>query len=428
MIKFYFHPSPNPAKVALFLEESGLPYELMPVDTRKGEQHQPAFRAINPNGKTPAIVDGDVTVFDSNAILIYLAEKTGKFLPAQTPAARGEFLSWMMFVASGIGPFSGQAVHFKHFAPKGLDYAINRYDFEANRHYAIIDAQLAKHGGLGMGARGAVRSGRRSLGEVSQPETVAGRNQRPPGRAARRGPEGKACVQDRYGRRREAAYVSAERPPRRLRPRRPAPQQARAGRSAQACSLEPNDGIVERAEEIRSVARRESLGAAGRIAGGAQMVHQVSCGERHADRRVGETPAGRRQNLRACLDAAARERNVGGHDDACLSRPRCDPVVGGVRIRANHDLLDRRDAGNPDRSIRDHIDFQAVAVGDPVNLVLHRAGVGVDENFDRHVFPNPPAPLDARRASRQFTTRRWSLRTTTSEGRLTAIKKGISRE
>src|SRR5471032_1296146 len=145
MIKFYYHPSPNPAKVALFLEESGLPYEIVPVDTRKGEQHLPAFLTINPNGKTPAIVDGDTTVFDSNAILIYLAEKTGKFLPPQTSAARGEFLSWMMFVATGIGPYSGQAVHFKHFAPKGLDYAVNRYIFEANRHYGILDAQLAKH-------------------------------------------------------------------------------------------------------------------------------------------------------------------------------------------------------------------------------------------------------------------------------------------
>jgi GST-like protein len=145
MIKFYFHPSPNPAKVALFLEEAGLEYELMPVDTRKGEQHSPAYLAINPNGKTPAIVDGDATVFDSNAILIYLAEKTGKFLPENTPAARGQMLSWMMFVATGIGPYSGQAVHFRHHAPKGLDYAVNRYAFEAIRHWSILDAQLAKH-------------------------------------------------------------------------------------------------------------------------------------------------------------------------------------------------------------------------------------------------------------------------------------------
>ncbi len=145
MLKFYYHPSPNPAKVALYLEESGLPYEVVPVDTRKGEQHAPAFTAINPNAKTPALVDGDAVVFDSNAILLYLAEKCGKFLPANTPAARAQMHSWLMFVATGIGPYSGQAVHFKHFAPEPKTYAVNRYDFEAWRHWHIIDAQLAKH-------------------------------------------------------------------------------------------------------------------------------------------------------------------------------------------------------------------------------------------------------------------------------------------
>ena len=143
MIKFYYHPSPNPAKVALFLEESELPYELVPVDTRKGEQFVPSYLAINPNAKTPAIMDGDIAVFDSNAILLYLAEKTGKFLPENTPTARGQLLSWLMFVASGIGPYSGQAVHFKHYAPEKLPYAINRYTHEAQRHYGILDAQLA---------------------------------------------------------------------------------------------------------------------------------------------------------------------------------------------------------------------------------------------------------------------------------------------
>ncbi len=144
MIKFYYHPSPNPAKVALFLEEAGLPYEVVPVDTRKGEQFDPAFLAINPNAKTPAITDGDATVFDSNAILLYLAHKTGQFLPPDTPAMRGELLSWLMFVASGIGPYSGQAVHFKHFAPEPKDYAVTRYLFEAKRHYGILDARLAQ--------------------------------------------------------------------------------------------------------------------------------------------------------------------------------------------------------------------------------------------------------------------------------------------
>ena len=142
MLKLYYHPSPNPAKVALLLEELGLPFELVPVDTRKGEQHQPEFLAINPNAKTPAIVDGDVTVFDSNAILLYLAEKTGKFLPESTPKLRGELLSWLMFVATGIGPYSGQAVHFRHFAPEPKEYPVSRYLFEAKRHWGIIDARL----------------------------------------------------------------------------------------------------------------------------------------------------------------------------------------------------------------------------------------------------------------------------------------------
>ncbi len=145
MIKFYYHPSPNPAKVALLLEETGLPYELVPVDTRKGEQHEAAFTAINPNAKTPALVDGDAVVFDSNAILLYLAEKTGQFLPPDTPEARAQMLSWLMFIATGIGPYSGQAVHFKHFAPEPKAYAVNRYDFEAWRHWKIIDQQLARH-------------------------------------------------------------------------------------------------------------------------------------------------------------------------------------------------------------------------------------------------------------------------------------------
>jgi len=142
MLKFYYHPSPNPAKVALFLEEAALPYELVPIDTRKGEQFSAAFLAINPNAKTPALVDGDAVVFDSNAILLYLAEKTGKFLPAREPAARAALFSWLMFVASGIGPYAGQAVHFKHFAPAGLDYAVNRYRYEAQRHYDILDTRL----------------------------------------------------------------------------------------------------------------------------------------------------------------------------------------------------------------------------------------------------------------------------------------------
>src|SRR5262245_41791118 len=144
MLKFYYNGSPNPTKVALFLEEAGLAYEAIPIDTRKGDQFKPEFLAVNPNGKVPAIVDGDVSVFDSNAILLYLAEKTGKFLPANTPASRAELLSWLMFVASGVGPYSGQAVHFRHHASEKSAYADNRYQYEVERHYAILDQRLAK--------------------------------------------------------------------------------------------------------------------------------------------------------------------------------------------------------------------------------------------------------------------------------------------
>src|SRR5262245_29792468 len=144
MLKFYYSGAPNPMKVALFLEESGLPYEPIPVDGRRGDQHKPDYLAINPNAKVPSIVDGDAVVFDSNAILLYLGEKTGKFMPANTPKARGELFSWMMFVASGVGPFSGQSVHFRHYAPEKVPYAVNRYMFEAQRHYGILDARLGK--------------------------------------------------------------------------------------------------------------------------------------------------------------------------------------------------------------------------------------------------------------------------------------------
>ena len=142
-MKFYFNGSPNPTKVALFCEEAGLAYEPIPVDTRTGDQFKPEFLAINPNGKVPVIDDSGTIVFDSNAILLYLADKTGKFLPPAS--ARGETLSWLMFVASGVGPFTGQAVHFKHFAPEKVDYAHKRYQFEATRHFTILDQRLAKH-------------------------------------------------------------------------------------------------------------------------------------------------------------------------------------------------------------------------------------------------------------------------------------------
>jgi GSH-dependent disulfide-bond oxidoreductase len=143
MMKFYYHPTPNPSKVALFLEETGLDYELVPVDTARGEQHSAAYLAVNPNGKVPALIDDGIVVFDSSAILLYLARKTGRFLGHSDRAGEAELLSWLMFIGTGVAPFTGQAVHFKHFAPKPNDYAAHRYSFEAERHWTIINTRLS---------------------------------------------------------------------------------------------------------------------------------------------------------------------------------------------------------------------------------------------------------------------------------------------
>lgn len=146
MLHFYYEPGPNPAKIALFLAETGMAFEAIPVDTYRGAQHDSTFRAINPNGKVPALVDTDgpqgspATLFDSTAILLYLAEKTGQFLGRAED--RPQLLSWLMFVATGLGPFSGQAVHFQHAAPEGLDYAVHRYRREAERHYQVLNDHL----------------------------------------------------------------------------------------------------------------------------------------------------------------------------------------------------------------------------------------------------------------------------------------------
>jgi GSH-dependent disulfide-bond oxidoreductase len=145
VLKFFYNTAPNPMKVALLLEELGLPYEAVPVDTRKGEQFSKDYQGVNPNSKVPAIVDGDVQVFDSNAILLFLADREQRYAPAVTDSVqRGKLLSWLMFIASGIGPFSGQSVHFRHAAPEPKAYALNRYDFEAHRHWTVIDTHLAR--------------------------------------------------------------------------------------------------------------------------------------------------------------------------------------------------------------------------------------------------------------------------------------------
>ncbi len=149
-LQLYSVPTPNGVKVSIMLEETGLPYEPHAVDIGKNETWIPEFLSLNPNGKIPAIIDPNgpggkpFGLFESGAILLYLAEKTGRFLPEATPVARGELLSWLMFVATGIGPFSGQCVHFRHFAPPGQDYAVERYTFEARRHWGVADARLAQ--------------------------------------------------------------------------------------------------------------------------------------------------------------------------------------------------------------------------------------------------------------------------------------------
>jgi GSH-dependent disulfide-bond oxidoreductase len=139
MLKLYYHATPNPTKVALLLEELGQGYEVVACDIWAGDQHQPEFRTINPNGKVPAIVDGDATMFDSNAILLFLAERAGQFLGR--PSERPQLLSWLMFVASGLGPFCGQAFHFCHVHTESA-YATNRYLREVERHLSVLESRL----------------------------------------------------------------------------------------------------------------------------------------------------------------------------------------------------------------------------------------------------------------------------------------------
>jgi GSH-dependent disulfide-bond oxidoreductase len=143
MIDFYFHATPNSMKVAVLLHELDLPFTVIPVDIFKGEQHAAAFTAINPNAKLPAIVDDTITVFDSHAILLYLADKHGAFVP-EDRAQYATMLSWLQLVATGLSPFSGQAIHFMHYAPEPIPYAINRYKKEAARHYGVLNDRLGQ--------------------------------------------------------------------------------------------------------------------------------------------------------------------------------------------------------------------------------------------------------------------------------------------
>lgn len=146
MIDFYFAPTPNGWKVAILLEEAGLPYTAHLMKLSAGDQFKPDFLAISPNAKMPAIVDHDVesdpvSVFESGAIMIYLAEKLGRFLPSG-PLARKELLEWMFWQVGNQGPMAGQLSHFKNYAPEGQDYGFKRYLGEYERNLAVLERRL----------------------------------------------------------------------------------------------------------------------------------------------------------------------------------------------------------------------------------------------------------------------------------------------
>jgi GST-like protein len=149
MIDLYYAPTPNTWKASIMLEECGLPYRVIRIDIMAGDQKQPDFLAINPNGRIPAIVDHDAPdgpqpVFESGAILIYLAEKTGRFLAPSGPA-RVEALEWLMWQMGGLGPMAGQAHHFRRYAPPGNEYSTDRFVAESARLYGVMDRHLADH-------------------------------------------------------------------------------------------------------------------------------------------------------------------------------------------------------------------------------------------------------------------------------------------
>ena len=149
MLELHYWTTPNGHKVTIFLEEAGLPYRLVPVDIGKGEQFAPEFLRISPNNRIPALVDpepgeagGPISLFESGAILLYLAEKTGQFIPADRHG-RAEVLQWLFWQMGGLGPMAGQNHHFSLYAPERLPYAIERYVKETNRLYGVLDKRLA---------------------------------------------------------------------------------------------------------------------------------------------------------------------------------------------------------------------------------------------------------------------------------------------
>ena len=148
MIDLYTWPTPNGHKVHIFLEETGLEYKVIPINILTGDQFDPEFLQISPNNKMPAMVDQDgpngepYAIFESGAMLLYLAEKTGQFIPTDM-AERYTVIQWLMFQMGGIGPMLGQAHHFRLYAPEKIDYAFNRYTNEASRLYRVVDKRLA---------------------------------------------------------------------------------------------------------------------------------------------------------------------------------------------------------------------------------------------------------------------------------------------
>lgn len=149
MLDLYYWTTPNGHKITLFLEEAGLPYRIIPINISKGEQFQPEFLKVAPNNRIPAIVDNDpadggapVSLFESGAILLYLAEKTGQFIPSDL-RGRVEVLQWLFWQMGGLGPMAGQNHHFSGYAPEPIPYAIDRYVKETNRLYGVLDRRLA---------------------------------------------------------------------------------------------------------------------------------------------------------------------------------------------------------------------------------------------------------------------------------------------
>jgi GSH-dependent disulfide-bond oxidoreductase len=148
MIDLYFWPTPNGKKITIALEELGLPYKLVPVNIGRGEQFQPEFLAISPNNRMPAIIDHEpagggapLSIFESGAILLYLADKTGKLIPKDL-RGRTQAIEWLMWQMGGLGPMLGQAHHFRNYAPEKLPYAIDRYTNEAHRLYGVLNGRL----------------------------------------------------------------------------------------------------------------------------------------------------------------------------------------------------------------------------------------------------------------------------------------------